>query len=115
MQIYLSARDVAPRQQLVWATRQRAERRWPRSRTARRLVTGALALGVGALAFYTLRELRAGATVRPDVLHRSGARAEAAGGVGWDRPASRSRSAARGARVRCEKAGSATGCCAFAS
>ena len=42
------------------------------SATARRLVTGSLALGFCVLSFYTLRELRSGAAVRHEVVHGGG-------------------------------------------
>ena len=40
------------------------------SDTTRWLVAGGLSLGFCALAFYTLRELRVGATSRHEVIHR---------------------------------------------
>jgi len=43
------------------------------SGTTRLLVGGLLLLGAGALGFYTLRELRSGAPVRHEVVHRDGA------------------------------------------
>ena len=43
------------------------------SGTTRLLVSGLLLLGAGALAFYTLRELRSGTPVQHEVVHRDGA------------------------------------------